>query len=189
MSKIAVFFPGIGYTIDKPLMYYSRVLAWQLGYDEKLLPYGGFPPKIPGDSGRTNNSFEIALKQSEEMLADVDFSSYDEILFVGKSIGTIVAAKLASESLVKERIRLILYTPLPETFAFSFGQAVVFTGTDDPWTGKENSRIPELSAERGIPCHLIPGGNHSLESGDLYEDIRQMGEIMKETERFMKEKA
>lgn len=135
MSKIAVFFPGVGYTIDKPLMYYSRVLAWQLGYDEKLLPYGGFPPKIPGDSGRTNNSFEIALKQSEEMLP------------------------------------------------------VVFTGTDDPWVGKENSRIPELSAERGIPCHLIPGGNHSLESGDLYEDIRQMGEIMKETERFMKEKA
>ena len=26
-KKIAVFFPGIGYTNDKPLMYYSRKLA------------------------------------------------------------------------------------------------------------------------------------------------------------------
>ena len=52
MSKLAVFFPGIGYTIDKPLMHYSRRIAAGLGYEIKLLPYGGFPAKILGDRGR-----------------------------------------------------------------------------------------------------------------------------------------
>ena len=43
MSKLAVFFPGIGYNVDRPLMYYSRKIASKLGYEIRLLPYGGFP--------------------------------------------------------------------------------------------------------------------------------------------------
>ena len=34
MKKLAVFFPGIGYTADKPLLYYSRKLAAELDYEE-----------------------------------------------------------------------------------------------------------------------------------------------------------
>lgn len=32
MKKLAVFFPGIGYTVDKPLMHYSRRLAAEAGF-------------------------------------------------------------------------------------------------------------------------------------------------------------
>ena len=31
MKKLAVYFPGIGYTVDKPLMHYSRRLAADAG--------------------------------------------------------------------------------------------------------------------------------------------------------------
>ena len=43
MAKLAVFFPGIGYTVDKPLMYYSRKLAATYGYEIILRPYQEFP--------------------------------------------------------------------------------------------------------------------------------------------------
>ena len=33
MKRLAVFFPGIGYTVDKPLMHYSRRLAEKHGFD------------------------------------------------------------------------------------------------------------------------------------------------------------
>lgn len=186
MSRLAVFFPGIGYTVDKPLMHYSRRLAAGLGYDVKPLPYSGFPPKILGDAGKKLASFEIALNQSLEMLSETDLNSYEDILFVGKSIGTIVAAKIASESPARGRIRLILYTPLEETFSFPLGKAVAFTGTDDPWVGKEKSRIAALCAQRGIPCRMIPGGNHSLEGPDPLEDIHNLQIVMKETEAFIR---
>ena len=186
MNRISVFFPGIGYTVDKPLMHYSRRLLAGLGYEIRLLPYGGFPPKIKGDAGRMEESFRIALDQSEKMLSDVRWDVCDDILFVGKSIGTAVAAKIASESPVKDRIRLVLYTPLEETFLFSFGEAIAFTGTDDPWVGKEKSRIPALCRERQIPCHRIPGGNHSLESGDVHKDIQALLQIMEKTEQFVR---
>ena len=142
MSKLAVVFPGIGYTVDKPLLYYSRRLAADAGYEIKLLPYAGFPKKVKGDTGRMAESYRIALEQSKEMLSDTDFSMYEEILFIGKSIGTIAAAQLASESPVSSRIRLVLYTPLKETFSFPFGEALVFTGSADPWVRFPMQIIP-----------------------------------------------
>ena len=184
MNGLAVFFPGIGYTVDKPLMHYSRRLAANAGFEIKLLPYSGFPKKVKGDRSRMEKSYRIALAQSVEMLADIDFSAYDKILFVGKSVGTIVAAQLASESVVKDRIRLLLYTPLKDTFSFSFGEALVFTGSADPWVGGQDE-IPCICRERKIPCHIIPDANHSLETGDVQRDITNMLEIMAESEAFI----
>ena len=65
------------------------------------------------------------------------------------------------------------------------GWAVVFTGGDDPWVGGTSSRIPTLCREREIPCHVLPGANHSLETGDCPGDIRALSRIMEDTARFL----
>ena len=184
-KNLAVFFPGIGYTADKPLLYYGQKLARQADYLVKVLNYGGFPPKIEGDKARMMRSFEIALEQAEEMLGDLDLTFFDDIVFIGKSIGTIAAAAIAAKSPAKERIRFVLYTPLEETFRFPLGEAAAFTGTADQWTGKEKSRIPELCRERQIPCTIIEGGNHSLECGDPAVDVKNLERILDETGAFL----
>ncbi|MCR5812756.1 MAG: alpha/beta hydrolase [Lachnospiraceae bacterium] len=205
LHKLAVIFPGIGYTADKPLLYFGRRIAVEYGYEVRIMDYKGFPPKVKGDRNRMEESFFIALRQTEEMLAGVDFAEYDDIVFIGKSIGTIVAAKIAAdaaavvaegspdaaagtapESPAKARIRQVLYTPLEDTFRFPIGEAIAFTGDDDPWVGKENSRIPALCKERGIPCRLVPHANHSLESKDVFADMKELRKVMKETEAFLK---
>ena len=217
MSKLAVFFPGIGYTADRPLLHFSRRIAAAQGYEIRIMDYKGFPSKVKGDRKRMEESFDIALGQAREMLSGVDLEEYEDILFIGKSIGTIVAAKIASESPAKERIRMILYTPLDDTFTFldtppdgavapsmasdsvsaslsaapdgtispCFRKAIAFTGGDDPWVGREKSRISALCKERGIPCTVIPRTNHSLESGDVFSDLKELYRIMEETERFI----
>ena len=184
-KKLAVFFPGIGYTVDKPLMYFGRKLAAEQGYEIKLLPYSGFPEKIRGNRDRMKESYQIAAQQTQEMMSDVDPAQYDRIVFVGKSIGTIVAAGLAADPMYAERTALVLYTPLEETFSFPLRDAVVFTGSADPWVGGEKSRISALSARKGIPCFLIDGGNHSLETGDALKDIANLQKIMEETRSFL----
>ena len=207
MSRLAVFFPGIGYTADRPLLHFSRRIAAAHGYEIRIMDYKGFPSKVKGDRKRMEESFDIALGQAREMLSGVDLAEYEDILFIGKSIGTIVAAKIASESPEKDRIRMILYTPLDDTFTFistpaegtyaslnkspdgtiapDFGKAIAFTGDDDPWVGREKSRISALCKERGIPCTVIPRTNHSLESGDVFSDLKELYRIMEETERFI----
>ena len=185
MKKLAVFFPGIGYTVDKPLMHYSRRLAADAGFEVLLLPYAGFPHEVRGDRKKMEESYGIALSQSRKMLSSTDLSEYGTILFIGKSIGTIVAAEIASHSPVPERIHFVLYTPLEETFLFPIKDALAFTGMADPWVGQEKSRIPQLCRQREIPCFVFEGANHSLECGDAEKDLRNLQEIMRETKEFI----
>lgn len=186
MSKLAVFFPGIGYTADKPLLYYSRRIAASLGFEIKIIDYTGFPDKVIGDRSRMEESFRIAIEYAMKIFAEIDLAAYEDVLFIGKSIGTIVAAKIASESPDKDKIRLILYTPLEDTFSFEFGKAIAFTGTDDPWVGREKSRISALCDKRNIPCSLVSKANHSLESDCVVSDIGEIMEIMRKMECFIK---
>ena len=72
MKKLAVFFPGIGYTADKPLMYFSRRIAAAHGFYILIMDYKGFPPKIMGDRGRMEQSFRIAQEQAEDKLSGTD---------------------------------------------------------------------------------------------------------------------
>ena len=126
MRKLAVFFPGIGYTVDMPMMYYSRRLSAGLGYEIKLLPYGGFPGGVRGDPGKMAECYRLALRQSTEMLSGVPWAEYDDVLFFGKSIGTILGAWFALKSPARERIRLVLYTPMEDAFPFGHGEKSVF---------------------------------------------------------------
>ena len=50
MAKLAVFFPGIGYHCDKPLLYYGRDIAYEAGYEKNInisYEYPGFDIKNP----------------------------------------------------------------------------------------------------------------------------------------------
>lgn len=185
MSRIAVFFPGIGYTMDRPLLHFSRRLAVEMDYEIKPITYGGFPQQVRGDRGKMEECFRLALRQSVEFLGDVDLTAYDDILFIGKSVGTIVAACLASQSAARERIRLVLYTPLEDTFTFRLSEAIAFTGGNDLWVGGKESRIAALCAARNIPCTVIPDANHSLETNDVQKDIETLREVMECTRQFI----
>lgn len=181
--RLAVLFPGIGYHCDKPLLYYSAKLAKAAGYDVLPVPYTGFPEKVRGDGDRMRASFEIARTQAEAMLAPVDWAACRDILFVGKSIGTIVASWYAREKGLAARS--VLLTPLAETFPFVRGDAVAFHGTADPWAKTEE--IAAACRERGIPLFLTEGANHSLETGDALRDVRALAETLERIDAFLKE--
>ena len=182
MKKLAVFFPGVGYTPEKPLLYHSRRVAEALGFDILTLTFSGFPKKIKGDEKKMRKSFDLALSQSREQLKEAQCSTYDEIVFLGKSIGAVAAAALAAEF---RCARLVLYTPLEPAFSFPLPQTIVFTGANDPWVIP--GQIPALCEGKGIPCTVVPAANHSLETGDPMRDLESLREIMIQTEQFLKE--
>ena len=56
--KAAVFFPGIGYHCDKPLLYYSRKLAQECGYEETIaLSYTYDGGNIRGNEEKMQQAF------------------------------------------------------------------------------------------------------------------------------------
>lgn len=181
-QRLAVLFPGIGYHCDKPLLYYSAKLARAIGYEVLPVPYAGFPEKVRGDAKKMQACLEIAQTQAESMLASVHWEEYKDVLFTGKSIGTIVASRYAREKRLE--VRSVLLTPLIETFEYIRGEAVAFHGTADPWANTDE--IIAACREHGIPLYLTEGANHSLETGDVLCDIRTIEETMTKMNEFIR---
>lgn len=181
--KLAVLFPGIGYHCDKPLLYYTAKLAKAENYEILPVPYTGFPEKVRGNAGKMRQCLEIAGSQADAMLKSVDWGAYNNILFVGKSIGTIVGSAYAKEKGLA--VHSILLTPLVETFGYVCGNAVAFHGTADPWA--ETGVIKKVCRERGIPLYLTEGANHSLETGDVRRDVDILRDTIQRNESFIRE--
>lgn len=180
-KKVAVLFPGIGYTCDKPLLYYAGKLAAEKGYKILKVEYGNFPSGIKGDKEKMAEAFQSGLEQAEDILSQVCWEEYEDILFISKSIGTVISGAFAKK--YKLRVKNILFTPLKQTFSFADNNSIVFHGTADPWANTDD--IVEGCKKLELPLFLTERGNHSLEAGDVLEDLTNLKIIMKEVNMFM----
>ena len=180
-KKIAVIFPGVGYHVDKPLLYYSKKLAAQNGYEIKEVPYGKFPKGVKGSREKMEKAFFSALEQAGEILKDIDFSEYEDVLFISKSVGTAVASAYAGKHGLNTRN--IYYTPVEASFQFMKQPGIAFTGTADTWVTFD--AVERGCRERGFPLYVTEDGNHSLETGDVRRDLENLQTIMKITEEYI----
>ena len=182
MEKLAVLFPGIGYTNDRPLLYYSAYVARHAGYEVKKLEFTGLPNDVFNDEKKIIRCFELSLNQASEALSTVDFSKYVDVVFISKSLGTAVAAVYASKH--DTGARHIWYTPLDKSLSLAKpGTGIAFHGTDDPWA--DTSVLTGICAKKKIPLHLVENANHSLETGDLALDLSILSGILSTITDFM----
>ncbi len=200
MSKIAVYFPGVGYHCDKPLLYYSRDIACEAGYDKYVnVDYKYSCGKIRGDEAKIYETYRVLYDMAVDILKDIDWDEYDDILFVSKSIGTVIAVTYAGK-MIKRGVRHILYTPLKYTFYAAGGcdlrsgeaisssfsdplDAVAFIGKNDPW-----SNVPEvvnMAGEAGVAIYTYEDANHSLETSDTLTNIGIIDDVMRKSRDYI----
>lgn len=183
MNKLAVFFPGIGYTVDKPLLYYTSKLTRAAGFENIPLRFSGFPSGVRSSADKMRQSCQIALDQTRRQLQDVNLASCDTILFISKSIGTIIAAQIQKEQSV--RAHNVYFTPLADTFRFMRpASGIAFHGTKDPWTNDVS--IDSLCRQYQIPVCDIPDANHSLETGNLRRDLAALARVMEFVQDYIR---
>ena len=94
MKKMAIFFPGVGYGFTHPLLYYADLVLEAKGFDRFYMRYQDifFHEELSFEE-KAVNVRKFVTKQAE----GIDFASYDEIVFVSKSIGSTEAGVLAHE--------------------------------------------------------------------------------------------
>lgn len=183
MAKIAVYFPGIGYHCDKPLLYYGRSIANKLGYGNfRNVSYTYHPGNIRGNDKKMKEAYETLFLQTEDGLADIVWTEYDDVLFVSKSIGTIIAASYAKKYGIT-CAKHILYTPLAQTFLSAPNHAISFIGTADPWSNMDE--ITRLAAANHVPLIVYENCNHSLECDDTLKNIEILKDVMQKTRDFI----
>ena len=175
MKKLAVMFPGVGYTMDFPLLYYASFLYEAKGYEQIHMKYNSilFDPDLTKE--------EKTLKAREyiwEKVKDIDFSAYDEVVFLSKSFGTAEAGFLAERLGIKP-VQIYL-TPVPRALPHIKEADTVVIGTAD-------EVYPECKAyfdEHGIKPLYVEDADHSLEvEGKPFESLEILRDVMRYIER------
>lgn len=181
---LVVLFPGIGYTCDRPLLYYPGRMLQSMGYQIVPVSYGGFPANVKGDAQKMRECFFTALDQAEAVLEKIDFSAFDDVIFIGKSVGTVVALHYAKEHDIDARF--VLLTPVEEAFEhlpqLVGSRAAAFYGTSDPWARTEI--VTSACTARKIPLYVFADANHSLETGDVETDIKYLQQVVRHIREF-----
>ena len=182
MKQIAVFFPGIGYHCDKPLLYFGQRIARETGYQTIIsLRYHCSAGDIRGNPEKMREVGLSLFSQAEETLKEILWEQYDDILFVSKSVGTAIAAAYAREH--KLVCRNVFYTPVALTFAENPQNGIAFTGTRDPWVAADV--VEEGCKQADVPLTVIQEADHSLETGFPMRDLQILKNVMTETRRYI----
>lgn len=165
-KNLCVIFPGMGYHSDKPLLYYSKNTMMANGFEIIDVNYGNLPKEIAA-------AYEQGWDAAVRMLRDMDFGRYDRIVFLSKSIGTVIAARYAAEYV--PMAENIYFTPLEQTMQYAKEGGIAFHGTADPLADTE--KLKKLCAEKNVVLYTYEGGNHSIETEDILWNIRTQEDI------------
>jgi phosphoglycolate phosphatase len=189
-EKKAFIVPGIGYTADRSLLYFTGKMAENAGYTRDVIGFGGFEKGVKGDPEKMKRAFRHAYNQLTEQLPE-DAAEGD--IFISKSIGT--AVSLHADLKKGIRARHILFTPLAETMhelrlllesqgSERAKDIIVFHGLKDPWA-PDNEQLSEDAEECGVTYYQVTDANHSLETGEVMTDIGNLRGILEACGEFI----
>ncbi|MDP4107499.1 MAG: alpha/beta hydrolase [Bacillota bacterium] len=191
-SKFVCFmFYGMGYTYEKPILYYSTMTMLQNNYDVVHMhyTYGQNIFKLPLEEITTIISDEINPIVAE-ILAK---KQYEEKVFLGKSLGTIPLINGFMKNNLFMNSKMVLLTPLLkfdsifETLLTSNHSAFITIGEKDPHYIMD--KIQAIENKTNIKIHKVPNANHSLdmEPFDTLMSITALEEVMRSLGEFLKE--
>ena len=168
--RAAVLFPGVRYSVDAPLLYYAGSAFAQRGYEVFSVDYGE-EAKSLHDLEQTADALEGPVL---EQLRSWRLEEYEDVVFVSKSIGTVLAGRCAQ--VLTFGVRHIYLTPLELTLPYLNRSTDVAVGAgDDPFL--DAGRLRLHCEAHGVPLIMVPGVGHRLEDK---RDVQRTLDIMKE---------
>ncbi|WP_018759016.1 alpha/beta hydrolase [Paenibacillus terrigena] len=170
-SKLVVLFPGKNYSCEKPSLHFAGTSAIQSGFDLLVLEYGY-------QAARTNldiNDLPRVIEDSHESVRRI-INKYNEVIFISKSIGTIVAGEVHGKLDIP--IRHLFLTPIKDTVHYinKYNGLVVYGTKDEVFNTELANQINIDKVRRVIE---IPNANHSLETNNVEESIEILGKLVR----------
>lgn len=184
--KIAVIFPGIGYIKDRPLLYFAGKIARERGFDLRFAKYPdiSWSKEKLKDHDFLKEAVNRCLSEIDPGCSPEELEGADDLVFISKSIGTVIATAYAGANGL--RARHICFTPIENFDNHIDGCTVqVFYGSADPFA--DPSAIADICQKRGLESYCFEGANHSLETGRADTDIANLATVMKKVDDFLSE--
>ena len=174
---LVVLFPGARYSVDRSLLYFAgQKYAQEQGYDVVgVSDYGVRAPEVTYEEYS-----EQAKKGVEEQLKQLDFSAYKEVVFVSKSMGTVLALWAEDEFQLSHVVHVLL-TPIRITLKYLNPKRkvrLIASGTKDKLMDPEQLR--EVCRQYKLPLVQIKGVGHQLEvKGNVQKSLAILESLVK----------
>jgi len=172
--KIVVIFPGGNYSTDCPLLYYAGLKFEARGYEKVAICYGELIKRAKS----LDECIEAVKSAVLTQLQPFDLSKYDDIVFVSKSFGTVVAGWIEEKLCIDARH--IYLTPIKETLPYIQNEEniiAVVAGTKDKQLDADI--LKEHCIKQNIYLKQIDGAGHRLEVwGDVDKNIEILRDIV-----------
>jgi hypothetical protein len=188
-KSIALILPGLRYTCDMPLLYYTTELLLNKGFDILQL-WADY--NIPGfeDSTQAEQAQHL-LQDSQALLNAVNHAhTYDRMLMVGKSIGTLSMTfilNMADTSIKRETIwltPLLNLEPVAHKVQKLSTPVYLAGSTSDPTF--DPGIVAQIQAMPNATLDLIKNADHSLEiPGDPYKSIQALSQVVTSLRSFL----
>ena len=157
MKQLLVIFPGLGYGVNSPLLYYADFFFETKRYHRIHIDYSNHLQDLSLD---LQVRLEHLRKYELEQVYAIPWDEYDSVVFLSKSIGTVEAGWLADQ--LHLPVKHIFLTPIAEALPYCTSTATVIMGTKD----KHYSAYHQHCSTHNIPALFLPNANHSLEVDD-----------------------
>ena len=160
MKKIVISFPG-GRGYEIPLLYFGSKQFEDSGYEKIFINHP--------DSGEY--SFDALLENAEKTIQSINFDEYDDIVFIAKSIGTVVACTIKEKYNIPAS--LILFTPLNETLPYiNCKNDILLIAAGDKDRYLDSKILSNQCEKESIACYIEPNVGHRMEVvGDLNRNL------------------
>lgn len=167
-KKIVISFPG-GRGYEIPVLYFGAKYYEDQGYEKVFIRH----PKYE------ECEFDVLLDNADKIISQIDFNGYDDIVFVAKSIGTVVACQIKEKYHIPAT--LILFTPLNETLPYIHSKndiKLVAVGDKDRYIDVQ--MLQKVCDNESVLCHTEQGVGHRMEVlGDLDKNLDIISNVIK----------
>ena len=181
-DRLALIFPGLRYTCDMPLLYYSTELLLERGCDVLQLWIDSEAPEFERISQAELT--QQLLEYSEALLiAGKNGGTYNDLLLVGKSLGTLTMTLMLTNDQAFLNETTIWFTPLvnlppvSQVMLSLSGPAFIAGGDADPTF--EQEAVSQIKAKANTTVTVLKDANHSLEiPGDPIRSLQILSRVL-----------
>ena len=192
-DHLALILPGLNYSCDMPLLYYSTQIMLEAGTDVLQVKYDYTKTRSGGSASTLKERFGD-LQTDVTQIAHVALAQrdYKYLTVIGKSLGTLAIPHLLQADLPLRPQSCVYLTPIlnelvPKRDLIQTCPRNLFViGTSDRYFDPE--LISQLISPNADNFMIIDGVNHSLEfQGDTSHSLEVLDEVVRRMQNFLME--
>lgn len=188
-ERVCFMMPGIRYSVDRPILYYTTKLLLKSKIDVVQLDYS-----YGSEITSYENLIKIMVDDIKPVISDVlQNHDHQEIFMLGKSIGTVPIVEQFIRMTEFLNTKIILLTPLLNYDSFlkkllkSKQKILIIIGDKDSHYREDKIYLLNDKMDNA-QVKVIAGANHSLEieSGEVSKSIEILQFVLDRIDRFIK---